>query len=64
MTQGMKTSEFWMLPLTFLLIVAGATTAFDIPENVLTMWFVTVFGYGGGRTLLKREIIKKDRTYA
>ena len=57
---GKTTSEFWSLILFVAVIILNGTPYVDIPSEYIMMLATIIFGYGGGRTLLKNSLIKND----
>ena len=55
---GSKTSEFW-LTLAFIgVVMANGTRVFDVGGEQIAMLATLIFGYGGGRTLIKNTAAK------
>lgn len=59
---GKNTSEFWSLLLFVGVVVTNGTPYVSIPAEQIMMLATLVFGYGGGRTLLKNTMIKENGT--
>ena len=59
---GTKTSEFWLVLLFFGVVVLNGTPYVDIAGEHIAMLATLAFGYGGGRTLLKKDLAKNGGT--
>ena len=55
---GWKTTEFRSMLVFMALVIANGTPYISIPESQVAMIAALVFGYGGGRLLLKNTLAK------
>ena len=58
MNPGKKSSEFWLIIASGLMMLANGTEYVNVPWETL-QWFIGLTGvYSGGRHLVKREDVK------
>lgn len=60
---GMKTSEFWLIIMFFVAVLANATSFFTIPSDQMMLLAALAGVYKGGRFMLKRETAKQPGPY-
>lgn len=55
---GKTTSEFWLMILYSVIFVANGTSYVHIPWDQFALYTAVVFGYNGGRALIKNTVAK------
>ena len=53
MKTGIKTSEFWMVVATAIIIIFNKGLGMDLPEEGILSFFAVISSYVGGRSYLK-----------
>ncbi len=59
---GKSSSEFYGMLLFVFVILVNGTEFVNIPGQQIAMVATLIFGYGGGRVLLKNTVAKKGST--